>query len=150
MTIKEASERFGIDEKEIKKRKNDSMIIGIHKKGKYLIIPDNTLIIPSKNDIRCFLFEILKHKNNPNNVFSRRLCPDIKSFQILLKYLYDRGFIGDYIFDENITQTLTTIMLTDEGINYVIGNANINKMNNYNIFPLKINPSINIGLINIG
>ena len=44
MTVKEASIRFNLNEKEIRKRQRDNMIIGIRKDGRSVVIPDNTEI----------------------------------------------------------------------------------------------------------
>ena len=74
MTVKEASIRFDLDEKEIRKRQRDNMIIGIRKDGRSVVIPDNTEIIPSKSEVRSFLFQILKKRNNVETIISRSLA----------------------------------------------------------------------------
>lgn len=74
MNIKEAAEKFGLDETEIKNRKKDGMIFGVRTVKNRVIIPDETVIIPSKQEIQAFLFQILKYKNNPNVTISREFC----------------------------------------------------------------------------
>mgnify|MGYP000130445727 CR=1 FL=1 len=81
MTVKEASIRFDLDEKEIRKRQRDNMIIGIRKDGRSVVIPDNTEIIPSKSEVRSFLFQILKKRNNVETIISRSLCPTTSSLK---------------------------------------------------------------------
>ena len=54
MTIKEASVKFNLDEKEIRARKKDNMIIGVRKDGINVVIPDDTILIPSKKEIQSF------------------------------------------------------------------------------------------------
>lgn len=76
MTIREASKKFNLEEKEIRNRQRNDMIPGIYKEGKNIVIPDNTEIIPSKKEIQSFLLQILKYRNNNNIVISRKLCPD--------------------------------------------------------------------------
>lgn len=43
MTIKEASVNFNLDEKEIRARKKDNMIIGVRKDGNNVVIPNDNL-----------------------------------------------------------------------------------------------------------
>ena len=60
MTVKEASVIFKLEEKEIRKRNSDSMILGVGKIGRNIFIPDDTKIIPSKLEIKAFLVQIIK------------------------------------------------------------------------------------------
>ena len=39
------------------------MIIDAYKDGNYIVKPDETEIIPSKQEIKAFLFQVIKHKN---------------------------------------------------------------------------------------
>ena len=48
MTIKEASVKFNLEVQEIRRRKRDDMILGVRKDGRKIIIPDDTVLIPSK------------------------------------------------------------------------------------------------------
>ena len=50
------------------------MIFGVRTVKNRVIIPDETVIIPSKQEIQAFLFQILKYKNNPNVTISREFC----------------------------------------------------------------------------
>lgn len=141
MTIKEASIKFNLDEKEIRKRQQDGMIIGIRKDGRTVMIPENTEIIPSKMSIRSFLLQVLKQRNNNAIVVSRALCPDQETLKSLLKYLYNRGFIGNYnaaMSDELISK----IQLTDEGISYVLGEKNYNSLISNESKSLKVNLNV--------
>lgn len=51
MTTKEASRIFHIDEREIRKRYGDGMIIAAYKDGNFIVVPDETEIIPSKQEV---------------------------------------------------------------------------------------------------
>jgi hypothetical protein len=94
MTTKQASITFKLDEKEIRKRNKEGMIIGSTKEKGLIIIPDETKILPSKVQIQSFLFQIFKYKNNPAIVISRHMCPTIEHLKILAEYLYSKGYIG--------------------------------------------------------
>ena len=78
MTVREASEMFHIDEKEVRKNYKARMIIGAANINGKVYIPDDTTIIPNKKDIQSFLFQILQKKNNKDYVFSRKLNPTVK------------------------------------------------------------------------
>ena len=78
------------------------MIIGAANINGKVYIPDDTTIIPNKKDIQSFLFQILQKKNNKDYVFSRKLCPDQETLFYLVEYLYRRGFIGEYKFNDDV------------------------------------------------
>lgn len=145
MTIREASKKFNLEEKEIRNRQRNDMIPGIYKEDKNIVIPDNTEIIPSKKEIQSFLLQILKYRNNNNIVISRKLCPDQPTLEALMRYLYKRGFIGKY--DESNTEhdLISKVQLTEEGIEYVLGKNNYITINNTITIPL----TVNIACINI-
>lgn len=145
MTVKEASQKFNINEKEIRKRNKDGMILGTYKEGVKIIIPDNTTIIPSKNDIKAFLFQILKYKNTPNIAINRSLCPDEVSLYVLFDFLYKAGYIGEATFTKNIKQLFDSIILTDKSIQLIIGENNSKKLNDY-IFQ---NLNVQFAIINL-
>ena len=63
MTTGEASEKFNLAKEEIRARKNANMIIGAYNKRHRIVIPDDTILIPSKKDIQFFLLQIIKYKN---------------------------------------------------------------------------------------
>ena len=88
MTIKEASVKFNLDEKEIRARKKDNMIIGVRKDGKSVVIPNDTILIPSKKEIQSFLLQIVKYKNNKSIAISRAMCPQKEQLQAIMIYLY--------------------------------------------------------------
>ena len=148
MNVKDASKIFKIDEKEIRNRKKAGMIIGCIKEKGRIVIPDETRIIPSKIEIQLFLLEILRYKNNTNVTISREFCPDSLRLEIILEYVYKRGFIGEYTFDSNIEVVFSRISLTEKGMQYLLGEGKINNMNNYNVLPVSINPQVKIGIVN--
>lgn len=84
MTTNEACEKFGLEKKELYKRIKAGMIPGVVKKGRMFVIPNETPFIPSEQEIRTFLLQILKFKNNPSYVFSRRLCQTDKDLKGVL------------------------------------------------------------------
>ena len=88
MTIREASVKFNLDEKEIRARKKDNMIIGVRKDGKSVVIPNDTILIPSKKDIQSFLLQIIKYKNNKSIAISREMSPQKQQLQAVMIYLY--------------------------------------------------------------
>lgn len=139
MTVKEASVRFNLEEKEIRKRYNAKMIIGARKDGRRIVIPDNTEVIPSKAEIKAFLLQILKQRNNPSHVMSRGLCPDFDSLKCLLRYLYTRGFIGGYRDCESAEEMLTNIQLTEEGFFFVFGEKTYIALNQGFSLPITVN-----------
>ncbi len=138
MTVKEASIRFDLDEKEIRKRQRDNMIIGIRKDGRSVVIPDNTEIIPSKSEVRSFLFQILKKRNNVETIISRSLCPTTSSLKSLLSYLYKRGFIGEYSENVPTDELINSVRLTDDGLSYIFGEKMFTSLNIPISIPLNI------------
>ena len=150
MTVKEASIRFNIDEKEIRKRRKDKMIIGARTDGKSVVIPDDTIIIPSKNDIQHFILQIIKYKNNNTYPISRSLCPQSEQLKAVIDYLFKRGFIGEVDFEENISTLFKKIQITDDGFDYVIGYGKYNKLLNIQSVPININPNISISALHVG
>lgn len=148
MTTAEACVRFNIDKNELSNRIKANMVIGIRKDGRSIVIPDDTLIIPSKMDIKAFLLQILKYKNNPNITISREHFPQEDSLMAVLDYLYRRGFIGEYSCATSIQSTFDTISLTDSGISYILGEGVSKKLEtavtplltlNLNMAPLVVN-----------
>lgn len=139
MTTKEASRCFRMDAKEVRKRFRDGMIIDAYKDGNYIIVPDETEVIPSKQEIKSFLLQIIKLKNNDAYVISRGLCPDITTLKILIRYLYKRGIIGNY--DESLpaAELLASIQLTDTGFAYMFGQSTYVTLNQSITIPVNIN-----------
>lgn len=147
MTTAEACVRFGLDKKELERRRKAGMIIGQHKEGKAIVIPDDTQIIPSKEDIVAFLFQIAKFKNNPNMTISRKLCPTRDGLCAVMDYLYRRGFVGEYCFSECVDEMFHSVQLTNDGFNYILGDAHSRKINATVSIPVTVNS--NIGLVNV-
>ena len=71
MTTNEACENSDWKRKRLYKRIKAGMIPGVVKKGRMFVIPNETPFIPSEQEIRTFLLQILKFKNNPSYVFFR-------------------------------------------------------------------------------
>ena len=140
MTVKEASHIFNLDEKEIRKRKQDDMIIGVRKDGKLIFIPDDTKIIPSKIEIKAFLLEIIKYKNNDKIVLYRSLCPDCESLIAVAEYLNKKGFIGKYDYFNNADDFFDEVKLTDKGIEFIFEKES-QKIAKYQFFPIQLNPN---------
>lgn len=145
MTIKQAVETFKLDEKIIRKSIKDGMLEK-RKVGRTIDISNDTKFIPIKNDIRAFLFQILRYKNNNSLPISRRMCPDAISLRFLFEYLYKRGYICEYEFTEDITLLFRNTMLTDEATDLIFYKSAITKLNNINIMPIILNPTIKVGL----
>lgn len=150
MTIKEASIKFNLDEKEIRARKKDNMIIGVRKDGKSVVIPNDTILIPSKKDIQSFLLQIVKYKNNKSIAISRAMCPQKEQLQAIMIYLYNRGFIGNFTFSEDIEVLFDNIQITDSGFDFVFGYGSFAKLSSIIPIPIQLNPSINISAIKVG
>lgn len=148
MTVKEASVIFKLEEKEIRKRNSDSMILGVGKIGRNIFIPDDTKIIPSKLEIKAFLFQIIKYKNNSAMIMPRNMCPCREHLEVLAEYLYKKGFIGKYKEFSDERGFFDNVKLTDEGINFVFGNLLITKAQNNLSFPIHINQTFSV--VNIG
>lgn len=150
MTIKEASVKFHLDEKEIRARKKDNMIIGVSNDGKNIVIPDDTILIPSKKDIQSFLLQIVKYKNNKSIVISRAMCPQKEQLQAIMIYLYNRGFIGNFTFSEEIENLFDNVQITDNGFDFVFGYGSFAKLSSIIPIPIQLNPNINISAIKVG
>ena len=148
MTIKKAAEAFQIDEKIIRKSIGDGMLQK-RKIGRNIEIPDDTKFIPVKNDIRAFLFQILRYKNSPHYPISRKLCPDTDSLKILFEYLYHNGYITEYAFSEDIAILFKNIVLTEEATDLIFSKYKIDQLKNTNFMPISLNPTLKIGL-NVG
>lgn len=150
MTVKEASIQFNLDEKEIRARKKDNMIIGVRKDGKNVVIPNDTILIPSKKDIQSFLLQIVKYKNNKSIAISRAMCPQKDQLQAIMIYLYNRGFVGEFIFSEDIEALFDNIQITDSGFDFIFGYGSFNKLSNIAPIPIQLNSNINISAIKVG
>ena len=150
MTIREASVKFNLDEKEIRARKKDNMIIGVRKDGKSVVIPNDTILIPSKKDIQSFLLQIIKYKNNKSIAISRAMCPQKEQLQAVMIYLYKKGFIGSFTFSEDIAVLFDNIQITDCGFDFVLGYGSFDKLSSIGPIPIQLNPSINISAIKVG
>lgn len=140
MKIGEAAKKFQLDEKEVRNRYKAEMILDAHKEGRYIVIPDETEIIPSKKSIQSFLLQILKNRNNGKHTFSRSLCPTDRELRVLLDYLYRRGFIGCYDTENPETALCEEICLTEEGIEFIFGEKKYQALNV--TIPLNINLSL--------
>ena len=144
MTVKEASTIFRLNEPEIRKRYRDKMIIGAYKSKNRIIIPDDTSIIPSKAEVRALLLHILKKKNNPYHIIPSRLSDDNYFINVIVGYMEEKDLIS---IEHKDTIRIDDIKITDEGFGFLMSNNS-----NYcevNLIGLQINPTAQIGLINI-
>lgn len=151
MTINEASVKFQLDEKEVRKRYKDGMILNVRTEKRKIQIPENTTIIPSKKDIQSFLFQIIKYKNNPTHIIDRGLCPDDTSLHCVMDYLNKRGFIGTYSTAgrPNLLD-FSNIGLTDTGFQFMLGNSANQKLVNLSFSALTVNTNLKFSGISIG
>lgn len=150
MTIREASIKFNLDEKEIRKRKKDNMIINVRKDGRSVVIPDDTMLIPSKADIQSFLLQIIKYKNNNAFTISKSLCPGREQLHAVMDYLYKRGFIGNYTFTEEIEEMFSNVQMTDSGFDFVFGYGSFDKLSSIVSAPVHLNASGSFSLVKVG
>lgn len=150
MTVKEASKKFGKTERQIRKIINQDKLIDTYKNGRNIVIPDDIEIIISKSEVQSFLLQIVKYKNNKHTVISRQLCPTLSQLQILTKFLYQRGFIGEYGAYSNESNFFEKVQLTDYGLNYILGTNKATKLSEPIALAIIPNVSVNIGLVNVG
>ena len=147
MTTKQASAKFHIDEKEIRKRNKDGMIIGSTKEHGLIIIPDATKIIPSKADVQAFLFQVLKYKNNKSIIIAQQLFPDVYKLKIIAEYLFLKGYIGKYDEFEDEKEFFNAVQITDSGMQLVFGSNAIQKFSS----PIVITfaPTAQLNIVNL-
>ncbi len=100
-------------------------------------------------EVQTFLLQILQYKNNPQITISRNLCPDLISLYAIMRYVFLRGFVGEYQLYDTIEGLFSNVKLTDDGIKYILG-RNSETMFNCSInVPLQINANFQLGGINI-
>ena len=143
MTVKEASMKFQIAEKEIYKSIRDGLLYAIKISRKYQIA-DDIQFIPTKNTLQAFLFQILKHKNNPNIALDQSLFPNKEKLLVLLSWLFTNGYITQYKSFSGIKDCFNAVMLTDKGIKFSVGEKIVQTR-----LSLPINININVGLVNV-
>ena len=112
MTTAQASECFHIDTKEIRTLCKEKLIPDAYRfKGKY-VIPDDTKVILSKNQIRMILLHLLKYLNSDKHLLPELLNDEIKR-SCVLECLYHLGFITY----ESLS--LEKVRITDEGFSFL-------------------------------
>lgn len=148
MTVKEAANKFGRNENEIRAIIRDGFLLAHKEKGKY-IIPNDTQIIISKTEIQIFLLQIIKYKNNEHYVISRKGCPCFEELKILADYLYINGLIGQINTYKNEDEFFQKAKLTDKGFDLILGTVTKKAKNDikFSIIP---SLNINVGLVNVG
>ena len=149
MTVKEASEKFNIDEKEIRKRNKDGMILGVRKDGRHIVIPNDTIIIPAKKEIQSLLLQIIKLKNCDAYPINRKVCLNEAMLKAIITYLYERGFIEEIKFESDIKDLFHKIRITDDGFDYVIGYGTYGRLSRFELTPISINPSVNFTALRV-
>ena len=142
MTTKEAAERSGKSINTIRKLCKEQLIPGAIKRSNKWIIPDETRVILDRMEIKTVLIQIIKYKNNPCVVVSRKLFHNDQVMSETIKLLYKLGLIGDYEWKTEIKELFSSIMLTDEGLKMVIPERRTFKLGSISVINVKI------GLIN--
>lgn len=133
MTIKEAEERFGIDDKILQKLCRDSKseeipYVNAIKINNKWIIDDSTCIILTKQHISNALYQLLRYKNNQNVAISRRCFPEDETLHMTYKKLYTLGFVTQFISEfSSLDQLFSTLMITEEGFDFLFKNKNHKK-----------------------
>ena len=148
MDTKQAEKHFHLSSAQIYElgKKN---LCGIHKVGRMWQIPDETKILIPYIEIRRFLFQILSYKNNPGYVFPRDLCPNDDMLKELINQQYLNGFVGEKAIGNSASEIINNIKITDKGINLLFGKDVARKLTVIGTFKVDINPTVNVGLINI-
>ncbi len=123
MTVKEASENFGLSKDLIRKLCRESQkgdikyIQSVKLNGKWVLNdPD---IILTKSQIQNILLQIIRFKNNPNSAISRRCFPTDDILKTAIKDLCRLGFVTE-CDGENYRELFGTVMITEEGITYLV------------------------------
>lgn len=117
MNTTEAERKTGVNRKTIQKICKDGYVYGAVKPGREWIIPDDTNIILTKEQIAYVLMQIIKRKNNPSAAVSNRLFPDHETRVCILQLLYKLGLVGNEPDEAIITdEILNNITLTDDGL----------------------------------
>lgn len=142
---KQAEKKFHISKKQIYELGKKGLC-GIHKEGKKWVIPDNTKILISVSEIRRFLIQVIKYKNNSGYTFPRDLCPTEIILKELVNQQYHNGFIGSTAKGSNAIEILENVILTEKGIDIAIGDAQKPQMINIQNFNVNIGPTVNAGL----
>lgn len=146
MNAKDAERIFSIKKDEIYELGKRGWS-GITKSGREWIIPDDTEVLISVTNIRVFLYHLLRYKNNEGYVFPRRMCSDDATLVSVINQQYRNGLIGSAACGKDFDSILKNVRLTDEAIDLVVGNAQINKYRSCIDVKININPNINISLM---
>jgi hypothetical protein len=131
MTLKEAAKKFCLDETEVRKRKEDGMILGVSKEKGHIHIPDDTQIIPSKIAVQAFLLQLMKSKNAQPCLSAETLCPNDEKRKALLEYLCRRGLVSRNTAWAGEEYCLAAFYLTEAGLKYVVGDCRYKQLNYY-------------------
>lgn len=157
MTVKEASEKFNISKEKIRdlcrESQNGSITYIKANKKVYWNIDDDTKVIMTKDQIMYSLLQLLKYKNNPNDVISHKTFPNDEISVVIFDYLCALGYVGAR--ETTVTtlkDCLDTISLTEEGINALLSPTQKKQNNNIKSieFPFNNNGKINMSLVNLG
>ena len=95
MTAKEASEKFHISERAIRKLAQERKIVGVQKVMRCYILPDETPIIITDSMARAFLLKVLRVKNNPNEIISTHELRDATISRAWYDYVLTQEVVGD-------------------------------------------------------
>lgn len=124
MTIKDASQKFGLTKDTLYKlcRESKAGHIKFVNAIKNICweISDDTEVIMTKEQIRFSLVQILKYKNNSQCVLSRKTFPDKRESKIF-DYLCELGFISKRKNSSySLEECMADVQLTDEGIDFIL------------------------------
>ena len=140
MTVKEASNRFKIDEKEIRKLCKAKMIPDAFKDEYRYSIPDSTVVILTSKQICSILIHIIKYRNNTGHLLPESLT-NIQSKSIILDYLCKLGFTT-FVGERNIDN----LKVTDDGFDIILSRLHADD-SQLTLNLISFSPQI--GLINI-
>lgn len=135
MTTKEATKKFGISEREIRKLASAGKIKNAKKVNEVYIIPDDIPIIITDKMARAFLLTILKLKNNPHLVLSTREIEDKKICRAWYDYMLEQELVGDCKFSSDPQKLLRRMQLTEKGIEQVVGKKELLHINSIQLSP---------------
>lgn len=147
MKVKEAEKVFSISRREIYELGRLGWS-GIVKNGREWIVPDDTEVLLSVEDIRLFLYHILRYKINEGYVFPRKICPDDSILKIIINQQYKNGLIGNLATAGDFDLILKNIELTDEAIDLIIGSTRSKSLKSNIDVKINLNPTISVGVVN--
>ena len=74
---------------------------------------------------------------------------DIDMLKALIDQQYLNGFVGEKAEGNNSSEVIDSVKLTEKGINMLFGEETARKLTIVGTFKVDVNPTVNVGLINI-